>query len=156
MNKICTDITIEAPVHEVWKLLIDFEKYEKWNPFIQRIKGKLEIGSRLEVCLHPPQMKGTKINPVITKVEPASEFRWMGNLWIKGIFDGEHAFRLEELENSRTRLIQCERFRGILAPLILYLIGEKTREGFELMNRSLKKECEKNKVQEPKQNAPLA
>ena len=64
-------------------------------------------------------------------------------------------FRLEELENDRTRLIQCERFRGVLAPLILYLIEEKTREGFEMMNRSLKNECEKKNVQGLKQNAPL-
>lgn len=156
MNKICTDVTIEAPINEVWDLLTDFEKYEKWNPFIKCIKGKLETGSKLEVYMQPPRMKGITMNPVITKTEPVNEFRWTGNLWVRGIFDGEHVFRLEELENNRSRLIQCERFRGVLAPLILYLIGDKTREGFELMNSSLKNECEKKKVQGLKQNVPLA
>lgn len=143
MHKICTDITIEAPITDVWDMLTDFEKYEKWNPFIKCIKGTFELGSKLEVYLQPPGMKGTSMSPVLSKIEPVNEFRWMGNLWIKGIFDGEHAFRLEELENERTRLIQCERFRGILAPLILHLIGDKTREGFQRMNSSLKNECEK-------------
>ncbi|WP_340817949.1 SRPBCC domain-containing protein [Methanolobus sp. WCC4] len=146
MNKICTDVTIEAPIDVVWDLLTDFENYEKWNSFIPDIKGKLEPGSKLDIFLQPPEMKGMRIDPVVTKVEPVKEFRWIGNLWVKGIFDGEHAFRLEDLENNRTRMIQCERFRGILAPLILYLVGEKTRMGFESMNTSLKKECEKRKV----------
>lgn len=155
MHKICTDITIEAPINDVWDFLTDFEKYEKWNPFIKCIKGKFELNSKIEVYMQPPGMKGTRMNPVITKIEPVNEFRWIGNLWVKGIFDGEHAFRLEELENDRTRLIQCERFRGVLAPLILYLIGGKTREGFESMNLSLKKKCEKKRVQGFKQNVPL-
>ncbi|SFM55670.1 SRPBCC domain-containing protein [Methanolobus profundi] len=143
MNKICTDVTIEAPINEVWDLLTDFDNYGEWNPFVTNISGKLEQGSRLDIFLQPPETKGMRIVPLVTKVEPINEFRWKGNLWVKGIFDGEHAFRLEELENNRTRMIQCERFRGILAPLVLHMIGVKIRKGFESMNYSLKRECEK-------------
>jgi hypothetical protein len=156
MHKICTDIVIEIPINEVWDILTDFDNFETWNPFITKIKGKLELGSKLDVHLHPPGTKGFDMNPVLTKVEPVSEFRWMGNLRVKGIFDGEHAFRLEKLENGRTRLIQCERFKGILAPLILHMIGEKTREGFEKMNASLKNECEKRNRQGLTRSVPLA
>jgi hypothetical protein len=156
MHKICTDITIEAPINEVWDLLTDFDNYNAWNPFIKIIKGKFELGSKLDVFMQPPGMKGTNFTPVITKIEPVNEFRWIGNLWVKGIFDGEHVFRLEELENERSRLIQCERFRGILAPLILHIVGEKTRKGFEKMNNSLKRECETKKEQGITQSVPLA
>ncbi|MBP1910392.1 SRPBCC domain-containing protein [Methanolobus bombayensis] len=156
MHKICTDIVIDSPINEVWNVLTDFDKFEAWNPFITKIKGKLELGSKLEVHIQAPGMKEIDLYPVLTKVEPVNELRWLGNLWVKGIFDGEHAFRLEELENNRTRLIQCERFKGILAPLILHLIGEKTREGFENMNTSLKNKCEKESRQGLTQSAPLA
>jgi hypothetical protein len=64
-------------------------------------------------------------------------------MWIRGIFDGEHVFRIEKLDEHRTRLIQCERFRGILAPLILHLMKENIETGFEKMNRSLKNVSEK-------------
>jgi hypothetical protein len=47
--------------------------------------------------MQPPGMKGTNFTPVITKIEPVNEFRWIGKLWVKGIFDGEHVFMLEEL-----------------------------------------------------------
>ncbi len=156
MNKICTDIVIDVPVKRVWDILTDFDRYVKWNSFITSIHGDLNPGSRLAVHMQPPGTKGMDFNPVITKVEPVNEFRWVGNLWVKGIFDGEHAFRLEELENSRTRLIHCERFRGILAPLILSLIGKKIKEGFENMNNELKEESEKSNDQKLKQNVPLA
>ncbi|WP_406657558.1 SRPBCC domain-containing protein [Methanolobus sp. ZRKC2] len=143
MQKICTDIEINAPAEKVWHILTDFENFEKWNPFILIKKGKLEAGSQLEVQLHPPGSKPMSFKPTVLKVNPVREFRWMGSMWIKGIFDGEHAFRIEELDKSRTRLIQCERFRGILAPLVLYIMGENIKAGFKEMNLSLKKISEK-------------
>jgi hypothetical protein len=156
MHKICTDIVIDTPINEVWDILTDFDNFETWNPFITKVEGKFELSSKLEVHMQLPGTKGMEMSPVITKIEPVKEFRWLGNLWVKGIFDGEHAFRLEELENNRTRLIQCERFKGILAPLILHLIGEKTRGSFEKMNISLKNQCEKKSRQGLTQSAPLA
>ncbi|MDW7732579.1 MAG: SRPBCC domain-containing protein [Methanolobus sp.] len=142
MQKICTDIIINAPAEKVWHILTDFENFENWNPFMLIKNGKLETGSQLEVQLTPPGSKSMAFKPTVLKVEPVKEFRWLGSMWIKGIFDGEHAFRIEELDENRTRLIQCERFRGILAPLILYMMGENIEAGFEKMNHSLKNASE--------------
>jgi hypothetical protein len=35
-------------------------------------------------------------SPTILAVRPAKELRWRGRLLLPGIFDGEHAFELEE------------------------------------------------------------
>lgn len=143
MQKICTDIIIDAPAEKVWSILTDFESFDDWNPFIQVKKGKLETGAQLEILLQPPGQKAMTMRPTVVKVEPVKEFRWLGSLWVRGIFDGEHAFRIEELDENRSRLIQCERFRGVLVPLILHLMGKNIEQGFESMNLSLKKESEK-------------
>jgi hypothetical protein len=143
MQKICTDIIIDAPAEKVWSILTDFESFDDWNPFIQVKKGKLETGAQLEVLLQLPGRKAITMKPTVVKVEPVREFRWSGSMWVKGIFDGEHAFRIEELDENRSRLIQCERFKGVIAPLILHIIGEDVQKGFESMNLSLKKESEK-------------
>ncbi|WP_406661933.1 SRPBCC domain-containing protein [Methanolobus sp. ZRKC3] len=143
MRKICTDIIIDSPAENVWDILTDFEKYEKWNPFLHIKNGKAEAGSRPEVLIQPPGSRAMLFNPEITKVDNMRDFRWMGKLWIKGLFNGEHVFRIEILDENRTRFIQCERFRGILAPIIIHLIGTNVQKGFENMNISLKNKSEK-------------
>jgi hypothetical protein len=143
MQKICTDIIIDAPAEKVWGILTDFESFDNWNPFIRVKKGKLETGAQLEVLLQLPGHKPITMKPIMVKVEPVREFRWSGSMWVKGLFDGEHAFRIEELDESRSRLIQCERFKGVLVPLILHMIGDEIKQGFESMNRALKNENEK-------------
>lgn len=148
MQKICTDIEINAPADKVWHFLTDFENFSNWNPFILVKSGKLETGSRLEVQLYLPDSKPVSFRPTVLKVKPLKEFRWKGSMWIRGVFDGEHVFRIEELDRNRVRLIQCERFRGVLAPLILHVMRRDIETGFEKMNRALKDISEKaSKVQ---------
>jgi hypothetical protein len=68
--------------------------------------------------------------------------RWLGQLVVPGVFDGEHRFRLEPLGPDRVRFVQEERFTGLLAPLILRFIERGTRQGFEAMNSALKLRAE--------------
>ena len=140
MRKICTDIIIDAPAKKVWDILTDFENFEKWNPFLQIKNGKAETGSILKVVFHTPDSKVMEFEPVILKVEPMRELRWLGKLWVKGLFDGEHVFRIEVLDEKDA---QCERFRGLFTPLFIHFMGEKVEKGFENMNKSLKSESEK-------------
>ena len=79
--------------------------------------------------------------PIVLKYKPDKEFRWKGKLGIRGIFDGEHYFLLEEA-NGQTKFIHGEEFAGILVPLMQKTL-EKTEKGFILMNEALKKECGK-------------
>lgn len=144
MQKICTDIIINAPARKVWSILTDFENFSHWNPFMQVKRGKLEHGAQLEILFNPPGVKPMTLKTTVTKVDHVREFRWHAKTWCKGIFDGEHAFRLEELDENRSRLIQCERFRGVLAPFILHLKGKHIEQGFTGMNHALKKESERS------------
>ena len=80
--------------------------------------------------------------PTVLKFEENREFRWVGKLLVKGIFDGEHYFVLSKEVGNKTKFTHGEKFRGIL----VYFAGkilDKTKDGFELMNESLKIECEK-------------
>ncbi len=138
VREIRTEIEIDASVARVWELLTDFERFGEWNPFIPKIDGELAVGSRLEVRLTPPGGGGMTFRPTVTKVEPGREFRWLGHVLFPGLFDGEHIFELEPLGSDRTRLVQREEFRGILAWLLHWSVGYATRRGFELMNQKLK------------------
>jgi hypothetical protein len=99
------------------------------------------MGGKLRVSIQPPGGKGMSFSPRILRLSPNREFRWKGKLGIKGIFDGEHYFILEENGPDETTFTHGEKFSGILLPLIGSALKD-TAKGFTLMNESLKKECE--------------
>ena len=95
MKEIRTEIEIDAPVNEVWSILTDFSRHAEWNPFIRGISGELRRGAQLQVNLGPPGKRAMKFKPIVQLVEPEKAFRWLGHLFIPGLFDGEHIFELE-------------------------------------------------------------
>ncbi len=143
MKSLHTKIEINAAPEKVWALLTDFPNLSKWNPFMEKANGKVEKGQTIEVLLHPPGGKAMIFKPTLIKVEVNKELRWLGHLFFKGLFDGEHYFKIEPLGENRVRFVQGEEFKGILVPLLMGMIGDNTRLGFEAMNKALRLEAEK-------------
>ena len=142
MKNIQTEILILADIAKVWDVLMNFDNYPKWNPFITSISGERKLGNRLTVSINPPGGKGMTFKPNILTLEANKEFRWKGKLGINGIFDGEHYFILESVDKDITKFIHGEKFSGLLVPFVSKML-DKTHKGFQLMNESIKKECEK-------------
>jgi len=142
MKNIQTEILINTDIAKVWNVLMNFDNYPKWNPFITSISGERKLGNRLTVSINPPGGKGMTFKPNILTLEANKEFRWKGKLGINGIFDGEHYFILESVDKDITKFIHGEKFSGLLVTLVGKML-DKTQKGFQLMNESIKKECEK-------------
>ena len=141
MRELWTEIQIDAPPERVWRMLTDFDAYPDWNPFLRSIEGNAQAGSRLRVRFEPPGARGMTMKPTVVAVEPFRELRWLGRLFVPGLFDGEHRFVLESLDGGRCRFIQSERFSGLLVgPLAKTLAA--TERGFEQMNEALKRRVE--------------
>lgn len=118
---------------------MDFEQYPEWNPFILTISGKATKGEKLAVKLQPnPEKKAMIFRPEVLASKPRHEFRWLGHLWFKGLFDGEHRFFLRENEDGSTTFIHEERFTGILVPLLKKILENDTKTGFNRMNEALR------------------
>ncbi len=142
MKEIKTEIVINSNPDKVWSILTNFEKHPEWNPFIKTISGKKKVGEQLIVKIQPPGGGGMTFKPLILKYEKNKEFRWIGKLLFKGIFDGEHYFKIVGNSNGTTTFIHGEKFSGLLVSLFSKTL-DKTKSGFELMNESLKRESEK-------------
>ncbi|MBT2620246.1 SRPBCC domain-containing protein [Chryseobacterium sp. ISL-6] len=140
-KKIETEITIHASPEKIWKILIDFENYPVWNPFITNIQGSVEEGNQIQVKIEPQGGKGMVFKPVILSKKESNEFSWLGKLMFKGIFDGEHKFELIDNKNGTTRFIQSEQFSGFLVP---FFNLDNTIIGFNNMNQKLKELAEKS------------
>jgi uncharacterized membrane protein len=95
MHHLDTQIEINAPAERLWALLTDFPSYPRWNPFIRSIDGACEVGQSVNVFIQPPRSRGMRFRSVVLAVERNRELRWKGKLWLPGLFDGEHYFRLE-------------------------------------------------------------
>lgn len=160
MKELYTEIEINASASTVWDILTDFDNFSKWNPFIKAISGNLQEGSQIEVVITPPKNRrffgrakikdfckppnsnGMKFRPKILTYKPEEELRWLGNLWVPKLFDGEHSLIIEKISENKVLFIQKERFSGLLVPFFSGLL-KNTGSGFEMMNRALKKEAEK-------------
>ena len=144
MKHLKTEVLINAPAATVWAVLMDFDEYSNWNPFIQQISGPPKVGQILKVQIHPPNQNAMQFKPTVLQNEEEKAFRWKGKLFVKGLFDGEHYFTLESVSAKQTRLIHGERFSGLLSGLIMKRISEDTLAGFKAMNEALKRRAEAN------------
>ena len=138
MLELRTETEIDAPVERVWQVLMEFDSFPEWNPFLRRLRGKPEVGSRLEVTIGASGTRPMRFRPRVMAVVPNREFRWLGHLGIPGLFDGEHIFELTPLGSLSTRFVQRERFRGIFLPFLARRLEKDVRRGFDEMNRALR------------------
>lgn len=137
-KEIKSEITINSTPKIVWEYLTNFAMYAEWNPFILSVSGELKELAKLKIKIKPYNSTPMNFNPTIIKVEKDKEIRWIGRLFINGLFDGEHYFKLID-NGNKTTFIQGETFSGVFIPFMKNLIEVKTLTGFKLMNEQLKK-----------------
>lgn len=140
MRRLATAIDIDATAAATWQELVDFAAYPEWNPFIRRIEGEARVGARLQVTMQPGDRRPMTFRPTILVVEPERELRWLGRLLLPGVFDGEHAFVIEQ-KHGGCRLRHEESFRGLLVPLFSAMLDD-TGRAFVAMNEALKRRVE--------------
>lgn len=136
-----TEIEINASAEKIWKVLSDFDAYPQWNPFIKSITGAQSVGDTIVVTMIQGNGKHITFKPNILRFAPNEEFRWKGKLLFKGLFDGEHYFKIEPINPNKCRLLHGEHFSGILIGLLGKVLTE-TEKSFGVMNQKLKERCE--------------
>jgi len=132
-KEIHTSIEINATPEVVWDILMNFKAYPQWNPFIKSILGTPEVGNKLTV-----KIQEMTFTPTVLKSEKNRELKWLGHLFFKGLFDGEHKFYLQNNNNGTTTFMQSEKFSGILTFIFSNKNLKKTKDGFKQMNNKLK------------------
>lgn len=143
LKEVRTETEINASPEKVWKILVDFEKYDQWNPFIHRIVGQAKEGSRISIFIETPSGKNRRYEPVITKVENGRELRWFGKSRFPGFMNNEHIFTIEFVESETVRFVQREQFDGVLSTLFGKTLDSDIKQGLSEMNRALKERAER-------------
>lgn len=141
-KSITTEIIIHAPAELVWSVITSLSEYRNWNPFLIRAEGEIRAGAKLRNTMRNGNSTIT-FRPIVQQVKRPSYFDWIGHLFIPGIFDGHHYFRIEPLSNDQIKLVHGEHFEGLLSTFIFRKIGNDTRDNFIRMNEAIKIEAEK-------------
>ena len=136
-KEITTSIKIAASPKKVWDILTDFSAYKDWNPFLTSIEGDFKVGKQVKITAG-----GMPLEPLVLAYEPEKEIRWLGKLFFKGIFDGEHIFQIIDNQDGSSTFKHNEQFSGILVPLFAQKLDTDIRANFEEMNRRLKQLAE--------------
>jgi hypothetical protein len=127
---------IAASPERVWQVLSDTAAYPEWNPFVRRLDGSLELGSRISVDLQPGQKKPQTMQPKIVDFKPGHTFTWLGHVGVPGLLDGRHTFTVEPYGDG-ARLIQHEVLCGALTPLFRSMLTRDTPRAFLALNDAL-------------------
>lgn len=138
-REVYTEIEIEAQPEQVWQVLTDFTAYQLWNIFISEIRGMLKVGERLKVSAQVPVIGKITFRPVLIRVEPGQELRWLAHSLIPGLLDSEHVYEIVRLSTKRVRFVQKEILSGLMVPLFMLAMASSNRRSFEVMNSALKR-----------------
>ena len=136
-KEIKTSIIIQATPEKVWSIFSNFKNYPNWNPFLTLIEGNLRKGNKIKIIAG-----GMKFNPVVLSHIKEKELIWVGRLFFKGLFDGEHKFEFIDNLNGSTTFKHEEKFQGVLVGLFSKKIDNEVKPGFIEMNKKLKEICE--------------
>ncbi|HUY46363.1 MAG TPA: SRPBCC domain-containing protein [Streptosporangiaceae bacterium] len=127
-------IQIAATPQRVWAVLTDLPAYQRWNPFIVSSSGRIQAGATLTNRMHDAT-GDTTFTPTILVAEPARELRWIGEVGPGGLFDGEHAFTIQQLRPGLIRFTQREDFTGAAIPFFESRLHADTLAQFRAMER---------------------
>lgn len=99
----------------------------------------------LEATAHLARGPNYSFSPTVVDLRPNERYAWLGTTGVRGLFDGEHSFELEPVDENRTRLTNREVYSGLLAPIFRRLpMMQDAPQGFEAMNAEIKAYTEAN------------
>ena len=128
-------IIINAPVEEVWKLLVNISDWSRWNPEISNIKIAEEVK---EGTVFKWKIGGTSTSSEVQKLDDRETLAFTGkSMWVKNIY----LWQLEADDNQTIASLGAS-MQGFLA--ILVDNHQQVYSNIRNWLNCLKEEAEKN------------
>lgn len=141
--KLAKEIIINTSSQKVWK---SFSHIEKWPKYCDCIKKaywtspkKWSLNSTFTQVIKIGILKRVSY-PRIIKIKRGKYVTWTGT---GSLVQGVHTLIFEKINNRKTKVVNKEYFKGILALIIFPFIKSKFEGYFEQFLNGLKRECEK-------------
>jgi haloalkane dehalogenase len=144
-RKIHTEITIQAPIQEVWKIMTDFSKTAEWSSYFKGIEGTFKSGQNIRVLysLHPKNSSIRRYKKKSILVDSSLyRFGWKDQKILPGLRD-DHTYSLFPISPNETKLIHTDALKGCTARWMGHTIASIFFQMPRTYNQELKKEVEK-------------
>ncbi len=131
------EVTINAPVDKVWRLLTSIDNWPNWNPEVSFAKssGPLVPGTTFDW-----KTGGTKIHSTLHTVNEAIEFGWTGK--VMGIF-AIHNWTFER-KGHFTKVVVEESMEGLMASLLRGSFNKTLEKGMMAWLEAMQQACERS------------
>jgi hypothetical protein len=145
-------VDIEAPIEQVWAVMLDTGAYAEWNPFVVRADCATppKVGDPITLHVQWANGKGTTSPERITVVEPPHAdgdtsranlaYVYEGLPAKLGLVRGTRYQRLTQRSGGPTRYETVEEFSG---PLVRFAGPGRVADGFRRHAEALKTRCER-------------
>ena|SRR3989338_5331478 len=137
--KLAKEIIINASLNKTWKA---FSQLEKWPKYCDCIKKacwtspeKWSLNSTFTQVIKIGILKRVS-HPRIIKIKKPVYVTWTGT---GSLVQGVHTLMFEKISNKKTKAVNKEHFKGILAPIIFPFIKNKFEEYFWQFLNGLKR-----------------
>jgi len=161
-------ISISAPREKVWQVLLDFDSYKQWNPFVrsQRVTNNpssapLSAGHRIKMDpVHLPatmddanvglfQKNSTLVEVTVLDSENYRVAWRTANMLPRWMLDAERWQMITVEEDgvggeTRCKYESYEVFKGILAYVVQWLFGKELKGAVDAMAQGIKERAEQN------------
>ncbi len=134
-----TQIDIDAPASVVWATLTDFDDYG-WSSSFKGLDGPVEPGAEVTATFVVSGRTRT-IQHELIDVEPGVQWAW-SDVFMPGLTDF-HVYRVEPIDDARSRFIQRDRPHGRAGFLLGWFMARSFRSMYETFNAELKAEAER-------------
>jgi len=134
-----TEIDINAPADIVWATLTDFDHMD-WSSSFKGIEGEIEEGAAV-VAHFQAAGRDQRFEHILIEVEPGVQWAW-SDPFMMGMID-HHLYRVEPIDDQRSRFIQEDRPHGGAAIAAGRITAEGFKRMYEQFNEELKSEAER-------------
>lgn len=139
MKSFAASALIQATPEAVWAILTDAAAYPEWNPTVERITGKIELGGRIRVAVK--SNPGRTFPLLVSEFVPCQKMVWSGNMPL-GLFRGVRTFTLVGNPDGVVEFAMWEVYSGLLASWITKSIPD-LQPDFDAFAQALKTHAER-------------
>lgn len=138
-----TEEIINAPVDKVWNELTNFKDMPSWSKSLQSIDGEMKKDSDVTVKFIDNTGSVNTYHHKLINYEQGKSFGW-SDPFLPGLTDN-HIYKLEALENNKTKLIQVDEANGFSSLFLGKIAANFMLRTYTEFNKTLKDRVENSK-----------